>query len=37
MLLAGIALKCGFSSETYMNDVLWKRLGITPQEYRRNI
>jgi AraC family transcriptional regulator len=37
MLLAEIALKCGFSSQTYMNDVFRKRLGVTPQEYRRNI
>ena len=35
--LIGIALNCGFSSETYMNDVFRKRLGITPQEFRRNI
>jgi AraC family transcriptional regulator len=37
MLLADIALKCGFSSQTYMNDVFRKRLGVTPQKYRRNI
>ena len=37
MLLADIALECGFSSQTYMNDVFRKRLGVTPQEYRRNI
>jgi AraC family transcriptional regulator len=37
MLLADIALKCGFSSQTYMNDVFRKRLGVTPLEYRRNI
>ena len=36
MLLADIALKCGFSSQTYMNDVFRKRLGVTPLEYRRN-
>jgi AraC family transcriptional regulator len=36
MLLADIALKCGFSSQTHMNDVFRKRLGITPQQYRRN-
>lgn len=36
MLLADIALKCGFSSQTYMNDIFRKRLGITPLEYRRN-
>jgi AraC family transcriptional regulator len=37
MLLADIALQCGFSSQTHMNDVFRKRLGITPLEYRRNI
>jgi AraC family transcriptional regulator len=37
MLLADIALKCGFSSQTHMNDVFRKRLGVTPLEYRRNI
>ena len=36
MLLADIALKCGFSSQTYMNDVFRKRLGVTPLEYRRS-
>ena len=35
MLLADIALKCGFSSQTHMNDVFRKRLGVTPLEYRR--
>jgi len=37
MLLADIALKCGFSSQTHMNDVFRKRLGVTPLQYRRNI
>jgi AraC family transcriptional regulator len=37
MFLADIALKCGFSSQTHMNDVFRKRLGVTPLEYRRNI
>jgi len=37
MLLADIALKCGFSSQTHMNDVFRKRLGVTPLAYRRNI
>ena len=37
MLLVDIALQCGFSSQTHMNDVFRKRLGITPLEYRRNI
>jgi AraC family transcriptional regulator len=37
MLLADIALKCGFSSQTHMNDAFRKRLGVTPLEYRRNI
>jgi AraC family transcriptional regulator len=37
MLLADIALRCGFSSQTHMNDVFRKQLGVTPQEYRRNI
>jgi AraC family transcriptional regulator len=36
-LLADIALKCGFSSQTHMNDVFRKRLGVTPREYRRTI
>jgi AraC family transcriptional regulator len=35
--LADIALMCGFSSQTYMNEVFRKRLGVTPQEHRRNI
>jgi AraC family transcriptional regulator len=37
MLLVDIALECGFSSQTHMNDVFRKRLGVTPLEYRRNI
>jgi AraC family transcriptional regulator len=37
MLLADIALKCGFSSQTHMNDVFRKRLGVRPLDYRRNI
>jgi AraC family transcriptional regulator len=37
MLLADIALKCGFSSQAHMNDIFRKRLGVTPLEYRRNI
>ena len=37
MLLADVALKCGFSSQTHMNDVFRKRLGVTPLEYRRYI
>jgi len=37
MLPADIALKCGFSSQTHMNDVFRERLGVTPLEYRRNI
>jgi AraC family transcriptional regulator len=37
MLLADIALKCGFSSQPHMNDVFRKRLGVTPLEYRRDI
>ena len=37
MLLADIALQCGFSSQTHMNDVFRKRLGVTPLEYRRYI
>ena len=37
MLLADIALKSGFSSQTHMNDVFRKRLGVTPLEYRRDI
>jgi AraC family transcriptional regulator len=37
MVLADIALQCGFSSQTHMNDVFRKRLGVTPLEYRRNI
>ena len=36
-LLVDIALRCGFSSQTHMNDVFRKRLGVTPLEYRRNI
>lgn len=35
--LVDVALKCGFSSQTHMNDVFRKQLGVTPQEYRRNI
>jgi AraC family transcriptional regulator len=35
--LADVALKCGFSSQTHMNDVFRKQLGVTPQEYRRNV
>jgi AraC family transcriptional regulator len=34
---ADIAFKCGFSSQTHMNDVFRTRLGVTPLEYRRNI
>jgi len=37
MSLAEIALKCGFSSQTHMNDVFRKRLGVAPLEYRRSI
>ncbi|HEY4047233.1 MAG TPA: helix-turn-helix domain-containing protein [Acidobacteriaceae bacterium] len=37
MLLADIAVRCGFSSQTHMNDVFRKQLGVTPLEYRRNI
>ncbi len=37
MLLADIALKAGFSSQTHMNDVFRKRLGVTPLQYRRDI
>jgi AraC family transcriptional regulator len=37
LLLADIALKCGFSSQTHMNDTFRKRLGVTPLEYRRNL
>ena len=37
MLLVDIALKSGFSSQTHMNDVFRKRLGVTPLEYRRDI
>jgi AraC family transcriptional regulator len=37
MVLADIALNCGFSSQTHMNDVFRNRLGVTPLEYRRNI
>jgi AraC family transcriptional regulator len=37
MLLVDIALECGFSSQTHMNDVFRKQLGVTPLEYRRNI
>jgi AraC family transcriptional regulator len=37
MSLADIALRCGFSSQTYMNDVFRKQLGVTPGKYRRNI
>ena len=37
MFLADIALKCGFSSQTHMNDIFRKRLGVTPLEYRRDI
>jgi AraC family transcriptional regulator len=37
MLPAEIALRCGFSSQTHMNDVFRKRLGVTPLEYRRTI
>ena len=36
MLLVDIALQCGFSSQTHMNDVFRKRLGVTPLEYRRD-
>jgi AraC family transcriptional regulator len=35
--LADVALKCGFSSQTHMNDLFRKQLGVTPQEYRRNL
>ena len=35
--LVDVALKCGFSSQTHMNDVFRKHLGVTPQEYRRNV
>jgi AraC family transcriptional regulator len=35
--LVDVALKCGFSSQSHMNDVFRKQLGVTPQEYRRNI
>jgi AraC family transcriptional regulator len=35
--LVDVALKCGFSSQTHMNDVFRTQLGVTPQEYRRNI
>jgi AraC family transcriptional regulator len=37
MLLADIAIRCGFSSQTYLNDIFRKHLGVTPQEYRRSI
>jgi AraC family transcriptional regulator len=37
MLPADIAFKCGFSSQTHMNDVFRERLGVTPLQYRRNI
>jgi AraC family transcriptional regulator len=37
MLLADIAFKCGFSSQTHMNDVFRERLGFTPLKYRRDI
>jgi AraC family transcriptional regulator len=37
MLLVDIAVKCGFSSQTRMNEIFRKRLGVTPLEYRRNI
>ena len=37
MLLADIALQCGFASQTHMSDVFRKRLGVTPLEYRRYI
>ena len=37
MLLVDIALQCGFSSQTHMNDVFRKRLGVTPLEYRRDL
>jgi AraC family transcriptional regulator len=37
MLLADIALRCGFCSQTHMSDVFRKRLGVTPLEYRRNV
>jgi AraC family transcriptional regulator len=37
MLLVDIAFKCGFSSQTHMNDVFRHRLGVTPLQYRRNI
>lgn len=37
VVLADIALRCGFSSQTHMNDVFRKRLGVSPLEYRRNI
>jgi transcriptional regulator GlxA family with amidase domain len=37
MLLADIAFKCGFSSQTHMNDVFRERLGVTPVQYRRDI
>jgi AraC family transcriptional regulator len=35
--LADVALTCGFSSQTHMTDVFRKQLGVTPQEYRRNL
>jgi AraC family transcriptional regulator len=35
--LVDVAFKCGFSSQTHMNDVFRKQLGVTPQECRRNI
>lgn len=35
MSLADIALKSGFSSQTHLNDVFRKRIGVTPLEYRR--
>jgi AraC family transcriptional regulator len=37
MVLADIAIRCGFSSQTHMNDIFRKQLGVTPQEYRRSI
>jgi AraC family transcriptional regulator len=37
MSLADVACTCGFSSQTHMTDLFRKRLGVTPQGYRRNL
>ncbi|MEO1298248.1 MAG: AraC family transcriptional regulator, partial [Cyanobacteria bacterium J06636_16] len=35
--IAAIAIECGFSSQSHMTTTFAKRLGITPQQYRKQV